>query len=139
MKKTSSILATFLLFITLTSLTLFPGNKIAKEDLIGTWKWVTLKNGDTGEDLGIEMLTMGMAKEVKVEFRSDFTYSEIKNKLEGDGFSETKGEWALEDNNTVLNMKPKDKWMPSKIVSFEGDTLIVDMRSPMQLVMVKVK
>ena len=111
----------------------------SEKTIIGKWKWVNLFNPETQDSLGLYLLTMGMAKEVFTEYKEDNTFIEYKNKLDKEGFSETKGEWKLEDNNSTLKLKPKEKWMSSKIIKLSADTLIVEIRSPFQLLMVKQK
>ncbi len=108
-----------------------------EKTLVGTWKWHTVINTSTNDTLGLEMLTMGMAREVKTEFRDDHTYTEIKNKLEGDGASKKVGEWKLEENNTVLSMKTKEKWVPGKILKLTPDTLILQPREPFGHILIK--
>jgi hypothetical protein len=110
-----------------------------QKELIGTWRWVHVKNAQTNETMDIEKLTMGMSKEVKTTFKEDGTYAENKSKADGSGVSTTTGEWKLEEDGRVLSMKTNDKWRPAKIVQFTKDSLVVEMRPSMQLVMVKEK
>ncbi|MGV3695821.1 lipocalin family protein [Flavobacterium sp.] len=106
--------------------------------LIGTWKWANVINGETNEEMGIDMVTMGMASEVKTEFKTGGSYVESKLRTGATEYSTTNGEWKLEGDD-VLNMKPKDKWRPSKILKFTKDSLIIQMSPKMNLLLVKQK
>jgi hypothetical protein len=84
------------------------------------------------------MVTMGIAIEVKTEFKKDNTYTDsklIKGRTE---YSHINGEWKIE-NNEMLNFKSKDKWMPSKILKISNDSLLLQMNSKFTLLMVKQK
>ena len=80
---------------------------------------------------------MGMSKEVKVQFKEDNTYVELKTRNDDNSVSTTEGEWQLDKEGAILTMVSKGKSMPSKIVDFKNDTLVVEMRGSMNLVMVK--
>jgi lipocalin-like protein len=107
-----------------------------KKDLIGTWRWVHVKNTQSNETIPVEKMTM--SKEVKTSFKEDGTYAESKSKDDG-SVSTINGEWKLEEDGKVLSLKSSDKWRPAKIVQLSADSLIVEMRPAMQLVMVKEK
>lgn len=139
--KTSTIVSSC--FVLLSALIFqsfsYKGIKVFQKEpsIVGTWKWSAMVNTETNENMGIEMMTMGMSKEVKTKFLEDGTYIEYKSKLEGDGFSEKEGEWKLEQDNTILNMISKGKSRPAKIIKFTKDSLVLQPRAPMALVMVK--
>ncbi len=108
------------------------------DKLIGTWIWKTVIETETKQDLGLDMVTMGIASEVKTEFKKDNTYTDsklIKGRTE---YSHINGEWKIENNET-LNFKSKDKWMPSKILKISNDSLLLQMNSKFTLLMVKQK
>ncbi len=108
------------------------------ERLIGTWVWRTVLDGQTKEDTGIDIVTMGMASEVKTEFKKDNTYVESKMRKGTTEYSTTTGEWKLEGDE-ILNMKAKDKWRPAKIVRMANDSLLLQMNPKLVLVLVKKK
>ncbi len=133
MKKITSLTIVLLCIVTLSSFV------ITKKELVGTWRWLNIVNSQSGEKIDIQKMTMGMAKEMKMEFKDDNSYLEHKTNSEDGKISTTSGEWKLEVEGTVLNMKTNEKWRPSKIISFSSDTLIIEMRGPMHLVLVKEK
>lgn len=108
------------------------------EKLVGTWTWKTIIDAETKEDLGIDMVTMGMASEVKTEFKKDKTYIESKLRKGSAEYSTTNGEWKFESND-VLNLKSKDKWRPSKVLKISNDSLLLQMNPKMLLLMIKQK
>lgn len=109
----------------------------SSEKLIGTWIWKTILDGETNQDMGIDMVTMGMASEVKTEFKKDKTYIESKLRKGTTEYSTTTGEWKIEDE--ILNLKIKDKWRPSKILKMSNDSLLLQMNPKMHLLMIKQK
>jgi hypothetical protein len=82
---------------------------------------------------------MGLAKEIKTEFKEDSTYVEYKNKLKGEGYAIINGFWIIDSETKTLKSKAKDQWISSKIIYFTKDTLIIEIRKPMHLLMVKEK
>jgi hypothetical protein len=131
-------------FVSITGLllvivALYGFNMQDKNQLIGSWRWLHVMNTATNEKVSIEKLTMGMTNNIKTTFKDDNTYTEDKTKLDGSGVSTTTGEWKLEDNDKILSMKSNDKWRPSKVILFTADSLIVEMRPSLQLVMTKEK
>lgn len=112
-------------------------DKEVSKILIGTWQWDNMIDIESGEEMGMDMFTMGMDIEIKTQFKEDGTYIEYKTKLEGEGMSENKGEWKLEEDDTVLNMNAKGKWRPSKIIAISETELLIEMRPGMGLKMVK--
>ncbi len=106
--------------------------------MVGTWTWKTIIDAETKEDLGIDMVTMGMASEVKTEFKKDKTYVESKLRKGSTEYSTTNGEWKFESND-MLNLKSKDKWRPSKVVKISNDSLLLQMNPKMLLLMIKQK
>ncbi|MBS7788121.1 lipocalin family protein [Flavobacterium sp. CYK-55] len=108
------------------------------EKLIGTWQWNTIIDAETKESMGLDMVTMGMASEVKTEFKKDKTYIESKLKKGTTDWSNLSGEWKIEDGD-VLNLKAKDKWRPSKVVKMSNDSLLLQMNPKMLLLMIKKK
>lgn len=109
----------------------------SSEKLIGTWIWKTILDGETNQDMGIDMVTMGMASEVKTEFKKDKTYIESKLRKGTTEYSTTTGEWKIEDE--ILKLKIKDKWRPSKILKMSNDSLLLQMNPKMHLLMIKQK
>lgn len=108
------------------------------QKLIGTWKWTTVFDAETNQDMGIDMLTMGMAAEIKTEFRKDNTYTESKLRKGTTEYSTTNGEWKLEDNE-ILSLKMKEKWRPAKILKLSNDTLMLQINQKMHLLLIKQK
>lgn len=108
------------------------------EELIGTWIWTTILDAETDQDLGIDMVTMGMASEVKTEFKKDKTYIESKLRNGSTEYSNVNGEWKIE-NEEILSLKAKDKWRPSKIVKLANDSLVLQMNPKMKLLMIRKK
>lgn len=137
--KTKILTLSLLAILILTS-----ASKITKsqsdlsDKIIGTWIWKTIIDSQNNEDLGIDIVTMGMASEVKTEFKKDKTYIESKLRKGTTEYSTTNGEWKIE-NDEVLNLKAKDKWRPSKIIKISNDTLLLQMNPKMILVMIKQK
>jgi len=135
--KFSIVLLAGLIVLT-GSATLKRSSSELKDKLIGIWKWNTVINSQTNEDMGIDVVTMGMATEVKTEFRKDNTYIESKLRKGSTEYSTTTGEWKIEKDE-VLNLKPKDTWKPSKILKLSNDTLLLEMNPQMNLLMIKEK
>ncbi|MCR6639842.1 MAG: lipocalin family protein [Sporocytophaga sp.] len=108
------------------------------DKLIGTWIWKTVIDSETKQDLGLDMVTMGIASEVRTEFKRDNTYTESKLRKGSSEYSYINGEWKIENNET-LNLKAKDKWMPSKILKISNDSILLQMNSKLTLLMVKQK
>jgi hypothetical protein len=133
--KTKITILSFIALIVLTSAK--PIEKDSSEKLIGTWIWKTVIDGETNEDMGIDVVTMGMASEVKTEFKKDKTYIESKLRKGTTEYSTTNGEWKTEDD--ILSLKAKDKWRPSKILKISNDTLVLQMNPKMNLLMIKQK
>ena len=136
MKASKFLVIVFLFFISVSFTVTDPEMEI---QLLGTWKWVHLINSETNEIAGLEQLTMGMAKEVKTEFKADSIYIEYKNTLNSNELSSNKGLWYYDKKNNALMMKPKDKWLSSKIVRFSKDTIVLEMMKPMNLLMIREK
>ena len=134
--KTKFLAASVLVVFVLTSAT--TNQSDLSEKLIGTWTWNTIIDTETKQDMGIDMVTMGMASEVKTEFKKDKTYIESKLRKGTTEFSTTIGEWKIEENQ-VLNLKVKEKWRPSKILKLSNDSLLVQMNPKMALLMIKKK
>ncbi len=107
------------------------------ETLVGTWLWKTVIDPASGEDVGIELLTMGLASEIKTEFRKDGSYVESKLKSGSNDLSETRGEWKLETDK--LSLKSKDKWRPATIIKLTNDSLLLQMNPNIILLMLKQK
>lgn len=129
---------TILSFLTLLIFTSASTTKTdSSEKIIGTWVWKTILDGETNQDMGIDMVTMGMASEVKTEFKKDKTYIESKLRKGTTEYSTTTGEWKIEDE--ILNLKIKDKWRPSKILKMSNDSLLLQMNPKMHLLMIKQK
>ena len=131
MKKTFSVLLIAIFSFGFLSFS------ITKQELLGTWRWIHVVNSNTGQKIGINELSMGMSKEVKVQFKEDNTYVELKTRNDDNSVSTTEGQWQLDKEGAILTMVSKGKSMPSKIVDFKNDTLVVEMRGSMNLVMVK--
>ena len=137
--KTKILTLSILAILILTSASKITTNQSdLSEKIIGTWIWKTIIDSQNNEDLGIDMVTMGMASEVKTEFKKDKTYIESKLRKGTTEYSTTIGEWKIE-NDEVLNLKAKDKWRPSKIIKISNDTILLQMNPKMILVMVKQK
>jgi len=128
--------------LTLLALMLVSFTRIQTTDtsdkLIGTWKWAIAINSETNEEMGIEAMTMGMATEVKTEFKKDKTFVESKMRKGSTEYSTTSGEWKLESGD-ILNLKPKEKWQPKKILKLSNDSLLLQMNPQMNLLMIKQK
>lgn len=140
MKTFKSLVVLFLAFLTLSSMTSFNLEREAVEkSLLGTWNWQTVIDARTDEDMGLEMITMGMAKEIKTEFRKDYNYIEYKNKLKGEGYSSTEGIWRLSEDGIELSMSRKGKTTAARIIRLDKDSLLLEMRYPYQILMVKEK
>lgn len=138
MKTKITMLSLLALFIC-TSATIKTDVQSDKSDkLIGTWVWSTILDASTNQDMGLDMVTMGMTSEVKTEFKKDKTYIESKLKKESSDYATVKGEWKLEPND-ILSLKAKDKWRPIKILKMANDSLVLQMNPKMNLVMVKQK
>lgn len=110
-----------------------------KKELLGTWRWVHVQNTSSGEIMDVGMLTMNMSKDVKTELKDDGSFIEHKVSAEDGSVSKNDGEWTLEENGTVIKMKMNEKWRSSKILKLTADTLLVEIRSPMNLLMVREK
>ena len=137
--KTKTFALSFIVISFLTSATTITDFQSDKsEKLIGTWVWNTVIDADTNENLGIDMVTMGMASEVKTEFKKDKTYIESKLKKGSAEYSNVTGEWKIE-NDEILNLKAKDKWRPSKILKLSNDSLLLQMNPKMKLLMIRKK
>lgn len=134
--KTRFLAASVLALFVLTSAT--TNQSDLSEKLIGTWSWNTIIDPETNQDLGLDMVTMGMAAEIKTEFKKDKTFTESKLRKGTTEYSTTNGEWKIEGNET-LTMKIKEKWRPSKILKFSNDSLLVQMNPKMALLMIKKK
>ncbi len=128
------------LFLLLSSMNnKYPTNEI-ENDILGVWKWEAIINSENNEKEDISMVTNGLASEVKTEYKKDYTYIEYKNKLQGEeGYSKNEGQWKLEKKGTILSHNSKGKWRPSKIFKLTKDTLLIGMRGPIQLLMIKEK
>ena len=115
------------------------GFKPAPAEIVGSWKWVHVLNTASRQKLSVQDFTMGLGKDILTNFKADGSYAEAKTAASDNTVSTTSGEWKLEKNGTVLAMKPKEKWMQAKIIVSTADSLIVEMRPELQLVMVRVK
>lgn len=133
MKKTFSVLLIAIFSFGFLSFS------ITRQELVGTWRWLHVENLETDQKIDVSELTMGMAKEVRTQFNEDNSYQERKTNSKNNSVSTTEGKWQLEEEGSVLSMMFNGKTRPSKIVSFKNDTLIVEMRNPLNLVMVKEK
>lgn len=137
--KSKIVTASFVALLVFTSAqTITPPQSGMAEKLIGTWTWTTVIDGETNQDMGIDIVTMGMATEVKTEFKKDNTYIESKLRKGSTEYSNVNGEWKLEGDD-VLNLKSKEKWRPSKILKLRNDSLLVQMNPKMHLLMLKKK
>jgi hypothetical protein len=137
--KTKIIALSLLVIFFLTSATKMANVQSDKsEKLIGIWIWKTVIDAETNEDLGIDMITMGMTSEVKTEFKKDNTYIESKLRNGSTEYSNVNGEWKIE-NDEILNLKAKDKWRPSKILKLSNDSLLLQMNPKMKLLMMRKK
>lgn len=137
--KTKTISLSLIVIFFLTSATKMTNVQSDKsEKLIGIWIWKTVIDAETNEDLGIDMITMGMASEVKTEFKKDKTYIESKLRNGSTEYSNVNGEWKIE-NDEILNLKAKDKWRPSKILKLSNDSLLLQMNPKMKLLMMRKK
>jgi|SRR6218665_1163204 len=134
--KTKFLTVSVLALFVLTSAT--TNQSDLSEKLIGTWNWNTIIDPETKQDLGLDMVTMGMAAEIKTEFKKDKTFVESKLRKGTTEYSTTNGEWKIEENET-LNMKIKEKWRPSKILKVSNDSLLIQMNPKMALLMIKKK
>lgn len=114
-------------------------NNDSTQSILGIWKWMKVINSETKEEAGIEMITMGMAKEVKTEFLKDGSYLEHKWREGKSEPSTIKGEWKLEADGKMLSMKPKENWMETPVILLTEDSLIIQMHPTMQLLMIKEK
>lgn len=137
--KSKIVAASFVALLVFTSAqTITPPQSGMAEKLIGTWTWTTVIDGETNQDMGIDIVTMGMATEVKTEFKKDNTYIESKLRKGSTEYSNVNGEWKLEGDD-VLNLKSKDKWRPSKVLKLRNDSLLIQMNPKMHLLMLKKK
>lgn len=137
--KSKIVAASFVALLVFTSAqTISPPQSGMAEKLIGTWTWTTVIEGETNQDMGIDIVTMGMATEVKTEFKKDNTYIESKLRKGSTEYSNVDGEWKLEGDD-VLNLKSKDKWRPSKVLKLRNDSLLIQMNPKMHLLMLKKK
>lgn len=137
--KTKILMVSFFALLLFTSAkTSNHAVKDLSEKLIGTWIWTTVLDVETKENMGIDIITMGMASEVKTEFKKDNTFTESKLRKGTTEYSTTVGEWKIE-NEEILNLKIKDKWRPSKILKISNDSLLLQMNPKMTLVMIKKK
>ncbi|MFY7971948.1 MAG: hypothetical protein ACOVOO_08400 [Flavobacteriales bacterium] len=110
-----------------------------KEDkLIGVWKWSKVINKTTGEESGIDAILMGMASEVKMEFKADHTYIESKLRKGSTTYSNYQGQWKFENDET-LSTYQKEKWTSNKIEKFTADSLLMQMNPQMSILMIKEK
>jgi len=136
--KTKPFILLFLTLVVLTSETASRFQSDLSDKLIGTWIWKTVIDAETNQDLGLDMVTMGIASEVKTEFKKDKTYIESKLAKGSSEYSKVNGEWNLE-NDEILNLKSKDKWRPSKILKLSNDSLMLQMNPKMILLMLREK
>ena len=132
------IYISFLLFMLLFVSTAFKYSSELKDQVVGKWKWVTIINSSTNEEAGLELVTMGLASDVNVEFKEDNTYVESKRRKAGAEYSTLVGEWKIE-NDAILSTKQKDKWISMKILKLSNDSLLLEMNKDMNLLMVKEK
>ena len=126
------------LFILTSARTLQETQSEVSQKIIGTWMWNNVIDAETNKEMGIGMVTMGMASEVKTVFKKDGTFEESKLRKDSKEWSTNHGEWKMEDKET-LNMKPKDKWKPSKILKLTDDSLLLQMSPTMNLLMIRQK
>lgn len=138
MKKYHLIIALLLGAFVFTSASISEEPNSLKDQLIGKWNWITVINKATSEESGIELITMGLATEVNTEFKADNTYIESKLRKGKTEYSTIKGEWKIE-NTDILATKYKDKWQKSKILKLSNDTIILEMNSQMNLLLIKQK
>ncbi|UPT71230.1 MAG: DUF5004 domain-containing protein [Flavobacterium sp. JAD_PAG50586_2] len=137
--KPKIVAASFVALLVFTSAqTITPPQSGMAEKLIGTWTWTTVIDGETNQDMGIDIVTMGMATEVKTEFKKDNAYIESKLRKGSTEYSNVNGEWKLEGDD-VLNLKSKEKWRPGKILKLRNDSLLIQMNPKMHLLMLKKK
>ncbi len=109
-----------------------------RDQVVGKWKWVTIINSSTNEEAGLELVTMGLASDVKVEFKEDNTYVESKRRKAGAEYSTLSGEWKIE-KDAILSTKQKDKWISMRILKLSNDSLLLEMNKDMNLLMIKEK
>lgn len=138
MKTKILVLSVFAVLVLTSATSIKTVQSDLSEKLIGTWQWNTIIDAETKESMGLDMVTMGMASEVKTEFKKDKTYIESKLKKGTTDWSNVSGEWKIEDGD-VLNLKAKDKWRPSKVVKMSNDSLLLQMNPKMLLLMIKKK
>ncbi len=133
LRKFFTPVVVMLLLTSATPINIFQDDR--SEKLIGTWLWKTIIDAESGEDMGIEVLTMGLTSEIKTEFRGDKTYVESKLKSGSNKHSETTGEWKIEMDK--LSLKSNDKWRPATIIKMTNDSLLLQMNKNMLLLMLK--
>ncbi len=138
MKTKIFALSLLSLFVFSSAATIGKVQSDLSEKIIGTWIWKTIIDTETQQDMGLDMVTMGMAAEVKTEFKKDKTYIESKLRKGTTEYSTTNGEWKLESDE-ILNLKAKDKWRPGKIVKVTKDSLLLQMNPKMTLLMIRQK
>lgn len=139
MMKTKIIYLSLIVIFFLNSATKMTTVQSDKSEIIiGTWIWKTVIDTETNEDLGIDVITMGMTSEVKTEFKKDKTYIESKLRNGSTEYSNVNGEWKIE-NDEILHLKAKDKWRPSKILILSNDSLLLQMNPKMKLLMMRKK
>lgn len=136
--KLRQLAFSFLFFTTISAITTVKAQTVAPEQLVGTWNWKTVIDPETGDDLGLDRLTMGLASEIKTEFKKDNNYVERKLKPGSTEYSTTNGEWKLEEKD-ILSLKAKDKWRPATILKMSGDSLLLQMNPKMNILMIKQK
>jgi hypothetical protein len=140
MKKYFFIIPVITLFLLLSSMNSKSPTEEIEKKILGVWKWEAIINSESNEKEDLSIVTNGLATEVKTEYKKDHTYIEYKNKLQGEeGYSKNKGQWKLEKKGSILNHNSKGKWRPSKIFKLTKDTLLIGMRGPIQLLMIKEK
>ena len=106
--------------------------------IIGSLQWIHIFNSETNEISPVETITMGLSKEVKTEFKTDSIFIEYKQKLSGEGFASTQGLWYIDTISNTLMMKPKAKWIASKIIHHTKDSIVIELMKPLNLLMIRI-
>lgn len=114
-------------------------NGYTSSQLLGTWNWVHMTDTEAEKVLSLSDMTMGLATKVQFEFKTDSIYFENKNKLNATSMISNSGKWYLDEQTGILYMSSKGKWNASQIIRLTADTMVLEMRKPLQLLLVREK
>jgi hypothetical protein len=105
--------------------------------ITGAWKWAVITENNSGKQYSIEEFSKGETKGVKIYYYDDYTYAEKDFR---ENTKETKGNWKLEEDGTVLSAAPEtqqDNWKSRKILKLTDDSMVLKMSDQYNLVLVK--